>query len=230
MALVLRNDAVFLHVPKTGGNWVTTVLNELGLVQRQRPPKHADIDHLFYRPVRSRREQLRWILDPDLLSLGRTKPFMFCFVRDPLSWYESWFKYMSQPSRRWRRYGDAESLYDWHPNAMLNDLGSETFTGFVRNVAAARPGFVTEMYGWYTRPQMDFVGRQESLAEDLIQALKTMELDFDEDFVRNYRSVGVSPAPSEPIAWDPELKERMLRLEYAGIIRYGYEEAYRSEV
>ena len=71
--------------------------------------------------------------------------------------------------------GDAHDPYRWHPNAMLNGLGSSDFNTFVSNVNRKRPGFVTEMYGWYVRPGVHFVGRQENLAEDLIEAFSPDE-------------------------------------------------------
>ena len=141
---------------------------------------------------------------------------------NPLSWYESWFKYMTQPSRQWKFWGDEEDPDHWHPNAVLNGLGDPDFNQFVRKVIRKRPGYVTEMYGWYTKSQIDFVGKQENLPDDLITVLKQMNLEFDEAFVRNYPRVGESPSPSAEIVWEGSLKEEVYKLEYAGIVRYGY--------
>ena len=223
MALVLKNGAVFLHIPKTGGNWITEVLEKCGLVRSNVPPKHADLDRLFW-PIRpTRYGTLKFLLKK--LWVGRTlrrKPFIFCFVRHPLSWYESWFKYMTQPSRQWQNWGDPTDPDNWHPNSVLNGLGDPDFNQFVRNVIRKRPGYVTEMYGWYTKSMMDFVGRQENLPDDLIAVLKRMNLEFDEAFIRNYPRVGESPLPATKIVWDDSLKEEVYKLEYAGIVRYGY--------
>ena len=147
---------------------------------------------------------------------------MFCFVRNPLRWYESWFKYMEQPSRQWKFWGDERDIYDWHPNSILNGLGQCGFPEFVQNVNKKRPGYVTELYGWYTKPQIDFIGKQEQLVDDFIEVLKIMNLDFDEEFVRNYGKVGASPNPEKEVNWPDELKMTTALLEYAGMIRYGY--------
>jgi hypothetical protein len=226
MALILKNGAVFLHVPKTGGNWIATVLQELNLVERQTPHKHADIDHFSAVPQASSS-----VMGRGLRALRynlRAKPFMFCFVRDPLDWYESWFRYMSQPSRRWRNWGDPGDVENWHPNAMLNGAGSADFNDFVRNVLARRPGFVTEMYGWYDRPQVNFVGRQEHLVDDLVKVLRKMDLAFDEDAIRRHKKVGVSPIPEKPIFWDPAVRRQAALCEYAGLVRYGYQSTIES--
>lgn len=221
MALMLKNGAIFLHIPKTGGNWVATVLQGLDLIDGRTPHKHADIDHFSHVP-RAAGSTLGRIVRSIRYSVSH-KPFMFCFVRNPLDWYESWFRYMAQPSRRWRQWGDAHDVNNWHPNAMLNGLGSDDFNQFIRNVLRHRPGFVTEMYGWYARPQVDFVGRQEHLVDDLIAVLRQMNLRIDEDYIRSSEKVGVSPIPEKPIAWDAELRRETILCEYAGLQRYGYQ-------
>lgn len=220
MALILKNGAVFLHVPKTGGNWVTTVLRDMGMVCAETPHKHADIDHFASMPKRAGGLAGRLLRETRFHMSGQ--PFVFSFVRNPLSWYESWFSYMSQPSRAWRLYGDELDVDHWHPNSMLNGLGSPDFNTFVGNVLRKRPGYVSEMYGWYTLPRVAFVGRQESLADDLVRALRMMRLDFDEQALRASDPVGVSPKPHKQIEWDPALRRQVALCEYAGLVRYGY--------
>lgn len=232
MALLLKNGAVFLHIPKTGGNWVSSVLYKSGLVKSSIGHKHADIERVLL-PLDN---DGRWTLTTEhgrsltsyhlkrkLRLLPSSKPFMFCFVRHPLKWYESWFKYMSQPNRNWCDWGREESINYWHPNAMLNGLGTSEFNQFIKNIIAKRPGFVTELFGWYTKPQIDFVGKQENLTDDLITVLRQLDLPFDEDFVRNYKAVNVSPKPKQEMVWEPELRTEVIKLEYAGLKRYNYD-------
>lgn len=225
MALILKGGAVFLHVPKTGGNWVTAALRDAGLVSGSLGHKHATMDRLLA-PMNHHKSSLRAHFRISRIKRALTpKPFMFCFVRHPLTWYESWFKYMSQPSRNWRSWGDENDLFDWHPNAVLNDCGSDDFNQFVRNVIAKRPGYVTELFGDYARSQIDFVGKQESLREDLIAVLQRLDLKFDVDFFMNYTEVGVSPAPGKSIEWNPALRRETLEIERNALRRYGYENA-----
>lgn len=215
MALLLKNGAIFLHIPKTGGNWVTAVLNDLDLVERELGHKHADLDRLFASSVCLENPAFNSFLQV------KQKPYIFCFVRNPLSWYESYFKYMSQTKRRWRHWGDERSITDWHPNAMTNGVGDENFNGFVRNLLRKRPGYVTELFGWYTKPLVDFVGKQEQLVDDLILVLKIMNVSFEEDLVRKFAKVGESPF--RPTEWDPEIRQEAKAVEYSGFLRYGYD-------
>lgn len=232
MALLLKDGSLFLHIPKTGGNWVTEVLYRERLVKAEVGAyKHVDLPHLFAGIGHTPRKRLvNWTRNLPARALinlhwvQHGKPFLFCFVRHPLSWFESWFRYMHQDTMRWRDYGNEHSLADWHPNAMLNGTGSPDFNQFVRNVIARRPGYVTELFGNYTQPGLiDFVGKQENLREDLIHVLSLRQLQFDPERIRAYGRIGVSRPPEEiHIAWNEDLRQEVLRLEYAALRRYGY--------
>lgn len=234
MALILKDGSIFVHIPKTGGNWVTKVLYSQNLVLASfGSHKHVDIPHLFTgvgestRKVASRRlrnipAQVRLMLDCQLHG----KPFIFSFVRHPLTWYESWFKYMNQAKLGWREYGNMYSLRDWHPCSALNGVGSTVFNEFIENVVSRYPGFVTQMFDGYTVPGLvDYVGRQENLREDLIAVLAQRGLEFDPDAIRGTKNHGVSAPPASlSTTWDPDLREQILKLEYASLVRYGYSE------
>lgn len=124
MALILKSGAVFLHIPKTGGNLVTSVLRESGLVRAQLGHKHADMSRLLV-PADGRVSKPVLFLEMRrIMTALRPKPFLFCFVRHPLKWYESWFKYKAQPARNWRTWGSERELLDWHPAAPLSSTSS----------------------------------------------------------------------------------------------------------
>lgn len=105
---------------------------------------------------------------------------------------------------------------------MLNGLGSSDFNEFVFNVNRKRPGFVTELFGWYARPSTQFVGKLENLAVDLRKVLLSMKVDVDLSYLKQLPHInavaGYIPQPE----WDPALKQKTLRLEYAAYVRYGY--------
>lgn len=132
MAIILKNGAVFLHIPKTGGTWVTDVLSELDLVGLPFKHKHLTLQRLppdrrqftlgvalrvLKRPNRARRKALSHLL--------ARRPFIFTFTRHPLAWYESWYAYMSLEKNNWRDWGikGRKDMKNWHPCADLNGLG-----------------------------------------------------------------------------------------------------------
>jgi hypothetical protein len=146
MPLILPRRLVFLHLPKTGGNWVERVLTENRLVKRRTGGKHSDRTSIT-----------------ESLDRART----FCFVRHPTSWYRSWFRYMR--GREWRDWTWTGS--DPHPCVELNGLGDEDINLFIYRVLDRCPGFLGRLYDRYV-PGSHYVGCQENLARDLEAILK----------------------------------------------------------
>jgi hypothetical protein len=226
MTSVLKNGAVFLHIPKTGGSWITRVLIELDLIAAPLGHEHTDWDRAFWNDrFHHDGKVLRSILRRSVRSrraLVRIKPdcFRFCFVREPLKWYESRWRF--EQSRNWKRMGDELDPYKWHPNMMLSGLGSPDFNTFMHNVNKKRPGYLTEFYGWYVKPGIGFVGKQESLQDDLIKAFALMKLEIDPARVRAVEPVNETPSSIPKPEWDPKIRRETLRLEYASYVRFGY--------
>ncbi len=240
MAVMLKCGAVFLHIPKTGGSWVTHVLKQQGLVRKEFGHIHADMVRVRYytgNTMSTARNTWEWAKSVVPRSwkampvLQRVKhdterarqakfPFCFCFVRHPLGWYESWWRYMC--GRSGTDWAGENDLQSWHPCGILRDTGDPNFSQFVRNVNQKRPGFVTELYSLYTQEGIDFVGTQERLVDDLIVALQQLNVRFDEQRLRESRRVNSSRQQEFPIQWDPAVREETLRCEYAGLARFHY--------
>lgn len=226
MAVKLKCGAVFLHIPKTGGLWVEKVLQQLDLVDLHiGHSQHADFDRsLNYERFFSGRHIMTYLLRRNIgRRLGtyrEEQPYKFCFVRHPLTWYESWWKYMT--GRDWYDCGAQNSKEHWHPCSVLNGLGDRDFNAFVLNVLRTRPGFVTELFYSYTKPGINYIGKTETLVDDLIAVLRELGLTFDESTVRGTSKVNVSKTPQDAVRWDPKVREMAMRLELPGITRFGY--------
>ena len=228
-----------MHIPKTGGSWVTRILEEFDLIEGRIGHKHAAAERILnaYRYggagahaayLFKRRVRKKWgrIFN---MPAGHPKPFMFSFVRHPLAWYESWFKYQSLRCN-WRAWGNEVNPENWHPISMLNGLGCENFNAFVRKVANKCPGYVAELYGGYTKPGLvDFVGRQENLREDLIHVLDRLGLPHDPAVIRKRSPINVSAEAEIRMHWEPGLRAEMERIEYAALVRYGYQACAETE-
>ena len=233
MTILLTNGAVFLHIPKTGGIYIHAVLDALGLVKAPLGHEHADFDRAFWNDrYHCDAKVLRHILRR---AAGfRRAPatmapdaFRFCFVREPLKWYESYWRYMQ--SLNWREWGDELDPCRWHPNAMLNGLGSSDFNEFIYNVNRKRPGYVTELFSWYVRPGVQFVGKQENLVTDILRAFSLTNLEIDHSKFAAVGRLNESPANIPMPEWDPALRRETLRLEYPGYVRFGYSTACLAE-
>ncbi len=207
MATLLKCGGLFLHVPKTGGNWVRDMLEANDLVFAHLGGKHAGPVQLA--PLR------RLLQTPDRYDRPNRPLFTFCFVRHPLGWYESWFRMnvaLGWPD--WATDADA-----WNPSCALNGFAAPTFDGFIEHVLRRRPGFLSSMYASYARGAL-VVGRQESMAEDLGTVLRFLRAPFDERSLRSRPRTNVS-APVD-VRLDPALRAALEAAESDAYERYGY--------
>lgn len=226
MAVLLKNGAVFLHIPKAGGSWVTKVLYDLGLVEQEFGHQHADMVRVLHADKFPTGKSSKGSLNVPLNRPIGVAAYKFCFVRHPLGWYESWWKYMQ--GARWREWGQPDDKYHWHPCLALNNRGHGDFNAFVAKVLEEHPGFVTELYGRYTDHGIHFVGKQENLMSDLIHVLHLLGVNADPEYVQRIPLTNASPRLWSPIRWDQGVFSRALRLEFAGLVRYGYTSVGRS--
>ena len=188
MAILLNNNMMFYHIPKTGGNWITQVLKENNLIKRILPEKH-DTPEIIKRKY------------PKICPVKS-----FCFIRNPITWYESWFQYATM--KRWRNWGK----YKWHPCKKLNGLGDKDFNNFIENVIEKRPSYLSILYDKYIEG-CDFIGKQENLENDLIEVLG-IDLELIDP-------VGVSDKLD--IRWNRKLKSKITELEKNILTKYyGY--------
>ncbi|MEP0956670.1 sulfotransferase family protein [Leptolyngbya sp. FACHB-1515] len=151
---------------------------------------------------------------------------VFTFVRHPLTWYESWWKFQT-----WLNWKDHEPGV-WHPQKILERCESNDFSKFIRLCIQLEPAYVTRMYEWYIGPPegefVDFVGRYEHLTDDLIQILRLRSVEFDEAILRAYAPANVSLSPLGKPVWDEALKAQILELE-APVIKRFYGDEINSD-
>ncbi len=187
MAILLKSGGLFLHVPKTGGNWVTEVLEAHDLVFAHVAGKHAGPPQLA--PLE------RLLETPSRYARPNRMPFRFCFVRHPLRWYESWYR--MNVERGWPGWDTDDDA--WNPSVELNGLRASTFHGFIKNVLRQRPGFLARMYRYYT-VDAHFVGHQEQLAGDLFAVMRLLHIEVDVVGLRRRSRVNVSAGANVDLA------------------------------
>jgi len=225
MALLLDRKAIFLHVPKTGGSWVTRCVEDEGLLTCNLGGKHADLARIeeFWRHYPYFYLRKKVSTEWNITSLI-SNCFKFCFVRHPYKWIESFYKFQEEKNwpdwgglgSRWSKFGNS----DWHPTSFLHNLPHSSFNEFLESVLETRPGFVHELYSWYTGRGIDYIGKQENLSEDLIEAFQIAGLSFDADKIRNLDRVNVSK--KQPLDPDPDLVRRFHLAEFPTLLRFGY--------
>lgn len=207
MATLLKCGGLFLHVPKTGGNWVRDVLDAHDLVYAHIGGKHAGPRQLA--PLE------RLLQVPHRYDRPNRPLFKFCFVRHPLRWYESWYR--MNLMRGWPTWDIDEAA--WNPSVELNGLGAPDFNGFIRNVVTRRPGFLSDLFDYYAA-DAHFVGRQETMAEDLAAVLATLGSVLPAAGLRGRERVNVSVPAAVTLA--PEWQDALEAAERGAYERYGY--------
>lgn len=203
-ARLIPSNALFLHIPKTGGTWVEFALPHIG-IQSEEPPT---IDGVTYRH--------------SLTAMFKDAfPFIFTFVRHPLSWYESWWKFQAG---RWTIFEPGV----WHPQRTLEKCASDDFSEFIRLCIKHEPGYVSRMYEWYVGPvgfeYVQFVGRNENLMDDLVHVLTRLGHAVDLEHLRRFQRLNVSLKECGEPVWDPALRQQILCLRHrrsAGFIPIG---------
>lgn len=227
MSILLKNNAVFLHIPKTGGTFLRKVIVAAGLRQLDFGYEHADMErvlHSFkYYPVNAIRTSflLRKNIDTHV-----SKCFKFCFVRNPYSWYESFWRFMKEYDwtdfsnyRTKNRFGLPTD--EWNPIDPIMHCASNNFDEFIQNVLNEQPGFVANLYDRYANPQyINFIGKQESIIEDSITIFERLGISVSENIFHEIGKVNESQIP-KPV-WDEQLKKRIYESEENAFTKYGY--------
>lgn len=145
--------------------------------------------------------------------------FAFAFVREPLSFYGSWWHHCRVIDPSWR--SRASSFID-APHIYFINL---PFERYVEACLAHQPGFVSNLYREFVGPpeaEIAFVGRYERLVDDLVMALRLAGQDFDEGALRCVPAQNTSGSHVEAT---PELLARIREVEHEV-----YERFYTSRI
>jgi hypothetical protein len=193
--------SIIYHIPKCGGIWVKEAVRRSGVYYdhcRDVGRKHPfGLAREHAPPSRIKEED----------KVGR---FSFCFVRHPVDWYKSFWAYRAKTG--------------WLDKKFLADkCWEDEFELFVLNMLDMYPdGFVTELYQFYLW-EMEFIGRQERLVDDLVKALMLADEEFDEEILRRvgWRNIaGKEPRFQRLCVLSNETQDRILETERWVIDRF----------
>lgn len=192
MALILKKSRI-LHVPKTGGTWMRQAV--LAAVPGAEERLFAGTTH----------STLAQTPHPELFTIA--------FVRHPLTWWLSFWRFHMGPARPY--------VVD---HEICSTCWSDDFVEFQWNVVRRFPGACYEFAEAFVGPperEIDFVGRQENLVEDLIAALRMAGEEFDEARLRSVPPANVSDR-SVMGRYTPDLARAVLAAEARHLQRFGY--------
>lgn len=200
MTALVMPRAVYIHVPKTAGAFVTKVIGEAGI--KARSPRilfpsysarwgHPELKELWHERYLPRRR------------------FTFAFVRYPPAWWRSYWSY--RMTKGWIESHEIDST-----------VGSVEFEEFIQGVIEQFPGYASEQFCRFVgKPgEIDYVGRYESLEDDLIRALTAAGHPLDRCVMEHAAPANRSNKKHREVLYEPQQLERLCEVESEAIQRF----------
>jgi hypothetical protein len=190
MPLTVLPKSVFLHVPKTGGTWVSRAL-EAGVkdckIYWKNP--HVDLTGLSKIPNTNGKK-------------------IFTFIRHPLMWYKSFWRFR---------------MATFWCESPIDSCKAERFEEFIENVLRTCSDYAGKQYMQFTDSnglKPDYVGKTENLTNHLVEILKCIGENFDEQVIRNFPMIGVTNKNMWRAEYTPDHEKRMTASEQEAIDRF----------
>tara|TARA_B100001059_G_scaffold167295_1_gene166894 strand:+ start:780 stop:1436 length:657 start_codon:yes stop_codon:yes gene_type:complete len=208
MSNFLPNNVFFLHIPKTGGNWVRSIIRGSGVkeIKTNQISKHATYDLLA--GVHNR----TFFKSPISIKY-------FCVVRHPLLWYQSWFRY--QQDKGWKNWGEKGNMLRWHCLTGINMKKQDDFNMFMTHVNNYSPGFLTSLYHSYVLNSGARYLKNENLKYELLSLNEDWCLGLNEKIIVDSEKINVST--KSEIIWDEKVLAETLENEIPLLKKYGYD-------
>jgi len=148
---------------------------------------------------------------------------VFAFVRHPAAWLRSFWRYNVKE----KKTNSLNSWYEIDPAFDFRKAWSRDFETFIKRYLDHYPGRVGEVFDLYAGPAddpIDFIGRQERLVDDLVEALTRFDVPFDETKLRAHKRANQSASPklNQASKYPPDLRAEVMQAEADTLRRYGY--------
>jgi hypothetical protein len=191
MTTVVNDRIAFLHVPKTGGSWVTEAMRAAGVELRPVPLPAAKRGH------------------GGLEAVDRSL-FTFAFVRDPYDWYASYWRHR-------QKFGDWDSAspIDEFARRPFTEFVLQAAKQRPRHLTR-----VYERYCGPPDDPISFVGRYERLVEDLVAALTSAGQPFDADALHAHPAVNTTDREDPRTAYGAETRAALTASERDAFARF----------
>lgn len=156
--MVEVKGSLFVHFPKTGGTFVREIIKPFGkrVVTDGYHRSHATLD---------------------AVNLDDYN-FSFACVRNPLSWYESVWKFLVD----FHGNGGTWKNEEWNPMTDLSNVFSKDFNKFIKGCLSEYPNHYTKCLKLYLGNDLnslDMVLKTETLSFDLCNALDKIGIPYN---------------------------------------------------
>lgn len=220
MAYLLKNNIVFIHVPKTGGTSLVRAFRDDDILVRNIAHEHATycqaIEFVTVQPRLPTLRFLREALQHRRSINGDT--VTFAVVRHPYSYYPSMYHHLVKRREEgvtdWRM---ATGQDRWHPWEIFTDFDLASFDTFMDRLIESHPGYLAHLYEEYCpRNKITNTLRLESIQEDIRNVPRLAETGFRFNIPHERRG-------SYEIDWNTKLLEKIYVLDRSVLDRFGYE-------
>lgn len=202
-------NAVFFHIPKTGGTWVRNALLKGGIHFKEIPCNNcstdADIKTCCFHAKYS-----------DITIPTDRNRLQFAFVRHPVAYYKSFWAF--------------KMCVGWNFKSKFEQtVASANFIDFAEAVIEHFPGWASHAFESYIGPEdspyVDFVGKQENLRLDLLWALRRAGQPVDPEAILRLgliNQASILPEWRDECVYTEALEEAVKHVERKAMERFGY--------
>ena len=160
MIILPKQKAVFVHIPKTGGDSVSRFLiNNVpgafhsGGGKHWAPWMHTNVPGIH---------------------------FKFAFVREPVAWYKSFYRFIHNnyivPNGKYPVFEKGK----YHPMRQWEKYDWSSFDTFIECVYGETPAYYTKLVEWMTGPEnsrmINYIGKQEELSMHLAFVMSKLSM------------------------------------------------------
>lgn len=224
MAVVLKSNVdgqnwAFVHIPKTGGVWCRKVFEIHNLLQE--PVHELDVNGPSDWPLFPSSPAGVISQHATARACGWDPSLAFAFVRHPLTWYRSNWRYtLGAHGSELLRTVSGPRL-----NGIDCLMGADSMIAWIEACLAFYPeGMVSRLFQTYTSG-LGFVGKLESLESDLHAAMELASVpDVPErfDVEPQNTSEALTCSAEDPCYLPIDFAERILKAEWWATSRFGY--------